>query len=471
MNVGMRASCQLPNTNQSTSCLPHASAVWLPDEWSSSPSLTAAAITEPTLPVAVSRERLERFCRGHMLRTARSAWTNTVRRQSAWGKYSYLETEQGLKGSPPLARRNPTYASTADRVQHCMRSLSSFRPKVCTVANVSVWGARRRLYPTSGHPVLYAPPDGVRVHGAPVGHAAARSCESMMRHAPFDCSTHAVVGRNMVGVGFFHSFIESLASLAFLLEHTASAHLDVLENVCISAEGSQSHPDMRHRMCAGGAPPAWIRSMFGFLGIESSRVRHYPWRSQHEGPRVELGRATFDCSDGPSTGYWHMLKLREVLAARFRTPPPAQDSIVLVDRNHCVSCNKGGASDWRRVVTMEAVVAAVRRRFADVGLGESDEQAAQTGRLQRYRVVTHTGGGSFAEQAAAFRRAAVVVSPHGATLSLMIFCQPGTASAPHAHAPAPTSSMITEHVPVDAHLPAPLWAPPRRRPAAHRCCT
>ena len=230
------------------------------------------------------------------------------------------------------------------------------------------------------------------------------------------CGGHAVIGRNVRGVAYYHTVFETLGSLAFLLEYVRNADrrgvaVRVLDNMCISSVGGQNHASMRHRICPKGPSPSFVSGLFEFLGINSTQLQHYPWVRQTAGPPTFLERATFDCSQAPVRHFWHALKLRSELHARFTTPPPQQDVVVLIDRNSC----DGGpfCKTSRGVRNQKKIESAVAAQLHTL----PGDLTLQVFRGEQWSV---------AEQAKLFRRAAAMVAPHGAGEVNFLFLQPLT---------------------------------------------
>ena len=390
---------------------------WAPSDWQ-------VPHYQPALP-NLGQAQLERVCSGVRLHVVRPEWLQLSDRAS-W------EMPPTRKYALPPPSNSTSRAEARAR---CVAALSSYQPRVCSRHNVFVWGQSKMLYsPTRGTVIMH----GRDVSSASLARmreqigpkeTALRStqpwvCKSANQTRPVGhntsvfgpCGGHAVIGRNRMGVGYFHTVFESLGSLAFLLEMARKADryggsVRVLDNMCIPAVGGQHKALMQFRTCPHGPSPGFVKGFFEFLGIKASQLQHYPWVRQREGPPAFLDRATFDCSQTPVRHFWHALKLRSELHARFTTPDPQRDVVVLVDRSSCNGgpfCKK--SRGMRHQKEIEAAVAA-RLRSLPGGL------ALQVFQGERW---------SIAEQAKLFRRAAAVVGPHGAGEVNLLFLQPRT---------------------------------------------
>ncbi|KAL1519320.1 hypothetical protein AB1Y20_022846 [Prymnesium parvum] len=217
-----------------------------------------------------------------------------------------------------------------------------------------------------------------------------------------------VICRNLMGVAYYHSLYETLGSIAFHLDFLRnsdhSTPVSILENVCIPAVGSQSRPSMSGRVCPKG-PVGFLAGFVELLGINASRLQHYPWVRQRVrgtplhflskvgvpmvlmsvetpdrdtalsmhpqvGPAVYLDRATFDCSAVPSfRHYWHALKLRSEFQKRLGAPPLPQNVVLVVNRNVC----DGGpyCKTARKVARQAEIEAAITSRFEGRSVGNT----------------------------------------------------------------------------------------------------
>jgi hypothetical protein len=251
-----------------------------------------------------------------------------------------------------------------------------------------------------------------------------------------------VIGRNLMGIAYYHTLYETLGSVAFALDllsrkhHSLVSRVRLLENLCIPADGTQAYLNMRSRTCVdgffGNGPATILVNMLELLGISVDQLQHYPYVRQWEGPAVHLDRATFDCSPSVYRNFWHVLKLREAFHARLsRVPssgpltdpprqPPLPSRILVLNRNLCerpATSNRSAAPvarchGGRSVKNQKGIMAAISARFSG---------------STRWRVHEFLGTEPYVEQARAFWEAAVVVGPHGAQQSNMIFCQEGAA--------------------------------------------
>ena len=86
-------------------------------------------------------------------------------------------------------------------------------------------------------------------------------------------------------------------------------------------------------------------------------------------------------------------------------PPPALErSLLVINRNVCQRMQEGQCHTGREVPRQAGILAALKEAFAD------------------REIIDAKGGGPLVEQAAQFRRAAVVAGPYGAGLNNMYFC-------------------------------------------------
>ena len=454
------APCRRATAAARTSSCAVPTPVWRPLEWE-------VSHYRPALP-RVSPAHIERACAGVRIHAAKPEWVEQLVDRSAW------ESPPVLKYARP---RNAT-ANRSTARERCIATLSSFRPRVCSRRDVFVHGRQKMLFsPSDGTAVAHGPDpahaSGGEAWGSHVGKDAVRSmrpweCRSAGGAAPGNasvfgpCGGHAVIGRNPMGVAYYHTVFETLGSLAYLLElaRRPDRHggpVRVLDNLCIPAVGSQNKPPMAGRICPHGPSPGFVGGFFEWLGINGTQLQHYPWVRQSQGPPVFLSRATFDCTQAPIRHFWHALKLRAELHSRFTTPPPPRDTLVLIDRSSC----KGGAFCKRtrgvkRQREIEAAVAArLETRHGRRG-GGGGGGGAVTVELQVFRGEQWTIAG----QAALFRRAVAMVGPHGAGEVNMLFMQPGAPVVEYvAVRPPPAKSSNSALYAGYAHaLGLPYWA-------------
>ena len=201
----------------------------------------------------------------------------------------------------------------ADARAHCIAALSSFRPRICSRHDVFVWGQAKTLFsPTRGTVVLHNNEGGTNVSKLNLGPRSgvlkssqpwmckAANATAALNSTPAvfgPCGGHAVIGRNPMGVGYFHTVFESLGSLAFLLEYARrpdrhGGAVRVLDNMCIPAVGGQNKAPMGGRICPHGPSPGFVRGFFEFLGINATQLQHYPWVRQTAGPPSFLDRSS-----------------------------------------------------------------------------------------------------------------------------------------------------------------------------------
>lgn len=414
-------------------CLPEARVDWNPGRWQQHRS-------KDTLPAGIGLRHLERACDGirihlapptHALNT--SWWSDRAR---------ILFARKYAPSSWVSSREQPTseqVASRRARKAACIEQLQGFKPMVCSLKDVLVWGHARRMQSANGS-TYYLPPEVVseqRAHDEACPH----NCNARPTNV-VSCGGHAVIGRNLMGIAYYHTLYETLGSVAFALDllsrkhHSLVSRVRLLENLCIPADGTQAYLNMRSRTCVdgffGNGPATILVNMLELLGISVDQLQHYPYVRQWEGPAVHLDRATFDCSPSVYRNFWHVLKLREAFHARLsRVPssgpltdpprqPPLPSRILVLNRNLCerpATSNRSAAPvarchGGRSVKNQKGIMAAISARFSG---------------STRWRVHEFLGTEPYVEQARAFWEAAVVVGPHGAQQSNMIFCQEGAA--------------------------------------------
>ena len=414
--------------------------VWRPSEWE-------VSHYRPSLP-RVTPAHIERACVGMRIHAAKPEWVQLLANRMSW--------EQ-----PPVNKyarpRNATENRSLAR-ERCVATLSSFRPRICSRRDVFVHGMWKMIFsPSDGTAVTHGPDPahpsetrggewGNNVEKHRVRSMRPWECRSENGTAPGNasvfgpCGGHAVIGRNPMGVAYYHTVFETLGSLSYLLEFARQPDrhggpVRVMDNLCIPAVGSQNKASMGGRVCPHGPSPGFVQGFFEWLGINGTQLQHYPWVRQLQGPPVFLDRVTFDCTQAPIRHFWHALKLRAELHSRFTTPPPQRDTLVLVDRNSC----KGGAfcKKTRGVKRQKEIEEAVAARLQTMrgrrsgggsagGAGGSGgagvSGAAATVELTVFRGEQWTIAG----QAALFRRAVAMVGPHGAGEVNMLFMQPHT---------------------------------------------
>lgn len=468
------------DTRDRSTCAPSARVEWRPEEW------VADDLQKPTLPRNVSARSIDRACEGIVVHVARPEWVPHVRRlyatkyaPSTWTLYD----ADGERVHEPTSGMVVDVAARRKRKARCVEALRSFTPRVCSLRDVFVHGHARKLSSANGS-VYYMPPE-VRATQSALDEACPANCRARPTNV-VSCGGHAVIGRNLMGVAYFHTLYETLGSIVYaleLLQASSSANGDgtrdgtasgaggtrgdangggagtgpvrLLDNLCIPADGGQMHMAMRPRTCAGGlygpGPAGFLTSMTRFLGIGDDQLQHYPYVRQWDGPSIHLDRATFDCSAANYRNFWHALKLREAMHARLARPhghplergplaPPPLDVILLMDRNVCERAAAPARNSSRGTSAGAQPRCHGGRGVRHHGEIWADLEARFTPR--GYRTIDFTGSESYLEQAKAFHRAAVVVGPHGAQLANMLFCQKRAAVVEFVSAKRATASAL-----------------------------
>ena len=384
-------------------CFPKAVVEWDPDRWSTDAANSEEVRFVPTLP-RIQQETLRHSCKGVPIRVARASWVEVLRTPKIW-----------LKQYAPFKNTSVILERTAlvQRQARCEAALAAYRPRVCTLRNVLVWGKDKRMFrpsqSTDADGTYFMPQAAVdeqRVYDE----WCPGSCRGRTLSVPA-CGGHAVIGRNSMGVNYFHTMYETFGSTAFLIEllqaranASGTDAVRLLDNVCIPP-GTQPVWRPRSRSCShgdfGDGPKGYVRSFLSLLGLELQQLQHFPYATKHrEGPSVHLDRATFDCSQGRHRNFWHVHKLREVVLARLAALPWLADVVLLIDR---------GKEKIRAVAQQKQIHEALKQRFSL--------------RPPRLEVLTFLGNEPLLEQARAFGRARLVIGPHGAGLSNILFCR------------------------------------------------
>ena len=479
--------------NRST-CFPEARAEWRPEEWASDELV-------PSLPRNVTSRQIDRACDGITIHVARPEWVASLRKlwqpkyaPASWSLYTstgerihdrdhvQLQFIPDRSGAFPDFSKSPLGAmihsnATARRRRkaQCVKQLKSFTPRVCSLRDVLVWGHARRMMSANGS-IYYLPPE-VRASQRAHDQACPANCRARPKNV-VSCGGHAVIGRNLMGVAYFHTMYETFASVAYMLEllqgveRTTSTTADtfsnasssngaggpsgrvpmrerprLLENMCIPADGGQQHMNMRSRSCFGPGvagsksyssffgpgPTSFISAIINFLGIDDAQLQHYPYVRQWEGPSIHLDKVTFDCSASNFRNFWHAVKLREILHKRMGQlhangglsmragMAPPLDNIVLMDRNACEPPPKNSTNSRTAAAKLPPPTCKSGRGVKHhKSIWQAIEKAFTP---RRYKTVDFTGSEPYHEQAKAFHRAAVVVGPHGAQLANIVFCQ------------------------------------------------
>jgi hypothetical protein len=96
--------------------------------------------------------------------------------------------------------------------------------------------------------------------------------------------------------------------------------------------------------------------------------------------------------------------LRELPLGTLPPPPELERSLLIINRNVCQKVREGECHAGREVSQQAGILAALKEAFPD------------------REIIDAKGAGPLVEQAAQFRRAAIVAGPYGAGLNNMYFC-------------------------------------------------
>ena len=195
-----------------SACLPEARVHWAPERWQSHHHKDA----KPTLPRGITSRHVERACDGIRLHIARPSpklnisWWSTRAHTVFFNKYappSFTSSRERVDEARAAARRA--------RKAECVAQLRSFRPMVCSLKDVLVWGHARRLMSANGS-AYFLPPEVVDQQRAHDG-ACPANCQARPSSV-VACGGHALLGRNLMGVAYYHTLYETLGSVAFALD-------------------------------------------------------------------------------------------------------------------------------------------------------------------------------------------------------------------------------------------------------------
>lgn len=238
--------------NASGSCLPQAQVVWKPDEWESP--------IRPTKPPDVTMRHIERACDGITVHVAKSHWVPNVRTlyNTKYGPKSWTLISSATNGTASQNVAIDSANSSAQQARRrrratCIERLLSFKPKVCSLRNVLVWGHARRMMSANGS-MYYIPPEATgwskhELNARDEQTAHDKACPANCRARPHQvvaCGGHAVIGRNLMGVAYvralraikprsvhapsvrshtalttylqFHTLYETFGSIAYILD-------------------------------------------------------------------------------------------------------------------------------------------------------------------------------------------------------------------------------------------------------------
>jgi hypothetical protein len=155
--------------NSSSACFPSAQAVWTPHLWTSEGTRAR--------PPIMTHAQLMHVCGPVRLHVIQPEARRFVQTEAAWFKYT----------------RTRDTGSNHSHVISCVSALRAFRPRVCTLTDVFVWGPNRRLFNESSY---FIPPGAAadqRAHDLVMSQAnAVQSCWGKARNLFGPIGGHAV---------------------------------------------------------------------------------------------------------------------------------------------------------------------------------------------------------------------------------------------------------------------------------------
>ena len=359
---------------------------WEPDAW-----VDAEATRAVGLPASVTPAELKRVCATTKLHALHPQWLRAARNSSFWSKaYLWRRRTHGA-----AARQHG-----AEQPVRCEEMLASFRPRMCSLNNIMVYGKHRTLnnatHALVPDQIWNSIPIAERKRGvnlaikwqnyarrfAADGSNASRLMASLssrdrtlcQKHRPMGCGGHVVLASNPAGVGYFHTLFDTLNSIAFALDivRQGAPHVAVLDNLCLKAtDGAKyaTREKVEERLCSNNsvATPPFVTELFELLGIEKPLLQHYPWLRQKNGVATFADRVTWDCSNAPYRHFWHAKKLQHEMHARLRRPPPQRDAVVVVDRSgRLVAQNRVAVEFTRTVLHQIKIMERVKRTVASM---------------------------------------------------------------------------------------------------------
>jgi hypothetical protein len=305
----------------------------------------------------------------------------------------------------------PHASSAAAATAAAAAQVSSYAPPLATffvasVPHASVGGAGGAVY--DGAARLYAPPGTFPATWTarwPAGPSAALAAQPAER---YDVLATVI---QPYGWMYYHFVVETLPKLVLLRDTLPSAAPQLHDGEMTSAPASSSSSDGGGGGGTAGEADAW----------NATGARLLLWGMPWEGEWLDLlrvpraARVAYD----PARRYAASLLL---LPSPVPAVTPSAEALHAAREAVCTALPAaacGGARDVlvyssrtgersRAVANEERLLDALRRAFPAL------------------RVVVHRRGASAAEAVATFARAAAVVGPHGAGLSHILFCQPGT---------------------------------------------
>ena len=273
----------------------------------------------------------------------------------------------------------------SQNIQRCMEKLQNFTPTLCIAHNVTVSGTQRDIQPWDADD--------------------ARTSSTL---ATYD---NLLLATNLMGMAFYHTMYESLASVAFALdelwtpEYTLPTSIHVLDNLCATPVSK-----VKLKNCSSGNPPILAQNLWRMMGVSPNRLVNYAssFRGVKSPESVRAKTLIYDCSNGNPRGYWHVMKLRQILRRRFK--PVAVERkrhILMISRGRaCSTCSLEHVTAGRDVVN-EQEIEKVLKSYGDVVVFQGHSLPLES-------------------QLRLFQDAKLVIGPHGAAESLLIFCERGT---------------------------------------------
>jgi hypothetical protein len=316
--------------------------------------------------------------------------------------------QPGGVATEELARRRASSHSAAAPSAVAAAQVSSYAPPLATffvasVPHASVEGTGGAVY--DGAARLYAPPGTFPATWTarwPAGPSAALAAQPAER---FDVLATVI---QPYGWMYYHFVVETLPKLVLLRDTLASAAPQLHDGGATTAPAAASSD-------AGGSSSgdgdAW----------NATGARLLLWGMPWEAEWLELlrvpraARVAYD----PARRYAASLLL---LPSPVPAVTPSAEALHAAREAVCTALPAAACGGARDVLVYSSRAGERSRAVAN--------EARLLDALQRafpaLRVVVHRRGASAAEAVATFARAAAVVGPHGAGLSHILFCQPGT---------------------------------------------
>ena len=225
----------MATTNSGTSpCFPNAQTMWEPHQW-------ASTAVRPRLPKDVTHALLMRVCSPVRLHVVQPEARHFVQSTAAWFKYVKARP-RGINGSRE---------SNHSQVLGCVAGLRAFRPRICSLQNVNVWGEKRRIFNDSTY---FIPPGAAadqRAHDVAMNRTGAQTCSKKAKSPYGPTKGHVVITRVRRAVG---SQPRRVCGLNGLRATLTCMFAQARHMVCVWTERATSIPRMhvrtaRHMVC------------------------------------------------------------------------------------------------------------------------------------------------------------------------------------------------------------------------------